>query len=73
METEDWRLESMLWCTSECVRISTTPAFLCCKELDICVGMLKEARMLVEGVPGAVLVARFDIRADSIREPIKKK
>ena len=56
---------------TECVRMSTTPAFLSCRELDICVGMLKEARMLVEGVPGAALVARFDIRADSIREPIE--
>ena len=36
VETEDWRLENILWCTrTKCVRMSTTSEHFCCKELNI--------------------------------------
>ena len=34
----------------------TTSEYLCCKELDICVDVLKEARMVNETRPVVVLV-----------------
>ena len=38
VETEEWRLESMVWCTcTECIVMSTTRECLCCRELDICI------------------------------------
>ena len=38
----------MLWCTcTECVRVPINPECLCCKEQDICVDMLKKARMAI--------------------------
>ena len=41
----------MLWCTcTECVRMPTISEYLSCKELDICVDLLKEARMSDENV-----------------------
>ena len=41
----------MLWCKcTECARMPITSKCLCCKELDMGVGMLKEARVADDNI-----------------------
>ena len=91
VETEGWRLNSMLWCTCQtCEGMPLIQECLCCKELDTCVAMMEGLNrnstsmcitnhtdfqyvVLLEAVLRAGLVARFDIRADTLQEPLENK
>ena len=82
VETEGWRLESMLWCTCDrCENLPTIRENLCCKELTAvdekleglaCICQNPDFIMLCTNFVNlrTALIARSDIRGDNLREPI---
>lgn len=85
VETEEWRLDSDLWCTcGHCVRMPTIVENLCCKEMT-------ELETKLENIPCITdhsdfhiiclhpevlrtgLVARWDIRRDVLEDPIPNR
>lgn len=81
-ETEQWRLESDLWCTCRnCDRLPTIAECLCCQEMTELESKLEELRCITQHPDFSViclhpevlrtgLVARWAIRREVLEDPI---
>ncbi len=85
VETEGWRLHSMLWCTcGHCRHLPTIRENLCCKELMHVENKVEgfhcitrnpefDTVCLTRAVLRTALVARNDIRRDDLQEPLDNR
>lgn len=84
VETEGWRLDSMIWCTcGNCQHLAKVRENLCCKEIEHIREMATGQCITEHGdfdvlclhpeVLRTALIARFDIRRNDLREPIQNE